>query len=43
MIPDDNIPGEREQFTPVRSPASHNSSLRQALQIGAAFALIKLE
>jgi len=42
MIPDDNIPGEREQFTPVRSPASHNSSLRQASQIGAAFALIKL-
>ena len=42
MIPNDNIPGERERFTPVRSPAPHNSSLRQALQIGAAFALIKL-
>jgi hypothetical protein len=42
MIPDDNIPREREQFTPVRSPASHDSSLRQALQIAAAFALIKL-
>ena len=42
MIPDDNIPGERKQSTPVRSPASPNSSLRQALQIAAAFALIKL-